>query len=206
VSLKRWIRDKPVMKEPLEWFAVGLGVLSVAGFVAILYLPPMYGPLPWLEAGPMLVGLMCALGPILLVVAAVGRRRVLIPFLIFGVLLVSLRVLIGQEERYWREHFVRTAQERELFLTFMRSQLPEKPLSWLDLPPELKGLSSGGKAYLFMDKEGRRFYSYAVFTHGVDNSTGFVFSESGNSPPRLAHPEITKFVPLGDGWFLFRST
>ncbi|HZH97911.1 MAG TPA: hypothetical protein VEX38_02990, partial [Fimbriimonadaceae bacterium] len=96
--------------------------------------------------------------------------------------------------------------KRDRFLTFMRSKQPGKALEWVDLPPELTGLATRDKAFLYEDPEGRRFYSYAVFTHGVDNSKGFIFSESGHRPPRLAHPEITRLVPMDSGWFFFCST
>jgi hypothetical protein len=147
------------------------------------------------------------IGTIVVAIVAVFKRRwqVLVSLAILAVLWLPMMALPSVENELWVRHFAKTENLRNGFIAFMKEQKADHDES-IELPQSLRELSDLDYAYLTADDEGSRYFSYSVFTAGIDNSVGFCWSESGKPPGRRAFPEIVSSKPLGGGWFLFRST
>lgn len=145
-----------------------------------------------------------------LIVSLIKRRwSVLLIALFIGLSFLPLKGLQTTVERQWELRFEETRELRQAFLSFMKQQQDtdeSSPLNSVKLPPTLQTLSDRDNAYRYKDEDGKFFFSYSVFTHGIDNSFGYCWSESGKTPPRIAFPEIVRTRPLGNGWFWFSST
>jgi len=184
------------------------GLATLACVWVILILPPLTAPSGtqfWILLLSMAVPLL-AIGTVVVFVLGLVKKRWLT--LVFAAIVAlafqSLRVATELEDDLWVSHFVRTADLRKEFLAFMDGQPTKK--KDVPLPATLSQLSDNSFAYLTLGNDGKRFYCYSVFTHGIDNSRGFCWSESGQPPDILAFPVIVSVRPLGKGWFLFAST
>lgn len=183
---------------------MGVGVCVIL----VIFIPPLMAPLGasfWLLFSAYLcfafmVATLCSV-----VVGLVKKRWEVLPALALVILLfLPIRILDGHAEGIWQTKFEESQAIRQRFLTFMDLQPTSE--NRVKLPDDLKGLSDGKYAYLTTDEAGSRFYCYSVFTHGIDNSRGYCWSQSGKPPSELAFPQIVRSKALGGGWFVFFST
>jgi hypothetical protein len=160
----------------------------------------------WLNMAAMMGGCF-ALGAVgFFFLAILQRRPVILPIAGLLAIYFLLRMTQPFEEPAWIRRFEAMHAERAEIIAFMRQQSNIEAYTPVQLPAHLAHVADRGLVIGHRDEHGRVYYGFAVFTTGIDNSTGFVFSESGHPPPRRAYPEITSFRGLGGGWYLFRST
>jgi hypothetical protein len=124
---------------------------------------------------------------------------------LFGMWL-GLRAFGSYSDELWLNHFIATSTERIKFVEYMKSHSGPGEPARVMLPSGTNSPTAEPFAYSFRSGKGDRTFCYASFTHGIDNSIGFCWSESGEPPPSLAYPVITWTKALGNGWFMFRST
>jgi hypothetical protein len=192
--------------------AVVAGVCCAAGILGITFGPPLMGPLP--EAVPILAGMSLPIffliSVLSMAMAIVNRRPWKLPAGILLLLTVPVGIAYGAVDRLWAVRFEQSKDLRREFLVVAHRHMEEADqegpgLVKVELPPSLRRLSNG-YAYSYRDESGAKYAAYAVVTFGIDNSTGFVWSETGAPPPPMAFPQLVRYRPMGDGWFMFWST
>ncbi len=192
----------------LYTFICGLGFL--ASMASLTFGPPLLAPTKegaasWIAAFLAMGFLAGMLGSCVL---AIVHRRVwlLLSAFILGGAYWGMRESFGYADVLWTRHFESTAPVRARFVEFMKQQSTSADDSRVALPAGFEAMTAEKFAYLYEPEKGARSFCYASFTHGIDNSSGFCWSENGKPPPRLAFPEIVWSKPLGGGWFMFSST
>lgn len=70
-------------------------------------------------------------------------------------------------------------------------------------------LMSGSKVeggHFRYEKEGRVGVVIEMGCTGTDNCIGFAWSTDGKPPPEAAYYQIVEATPMGDGWYLVKTT
>ncbi len=186
------------------------GTVALASGAATLFLPPLLRPtreslLIWILAYVFMLSAGAAFAFLLFAIAQ-RRTWVLASLVLLTLGFCLVRSLAPYEEELWNRRFAATADLRQQFVQVMKQEQLGNRESRVKLPTELRTLTDDGSAVIAKGADGKAFYCYAVFTHGIDNSSGFCWSEGGGPPPRLAYPEIVRTRPMGGGWFFFAST
>lgn len=69
----------------------------------------------------------------------------------------------------------------------------------------LPNVSAGNRIYLYKEDTELMVF-FPTLPYMIDNHAGFVYSESGNEPPRQSFYEVTYIERLDKNWFWIRTT
>lgn len=192
-------------KNAWEWGVATGALLFTLGSAPLgRFQPWLYIDHPdWVSMITILLPLGIMMFIVFLILAMIGRRP-LRAALVFGGICVGLYLLNNSREQAdteWTARFVKQRVPMERVI----NEIGQKD-GIIPLKGDATSLTYDSKVVVHREEDGKIWYLFVQYLHGVDNGFGYAWSPSNLSPPERAYPQICRTQPLGNGWFMFWST